>query len=993
MKKHKKLLSVLLSALMLLSVFSAGLVAFAADKSAAVVALEEKITAYAGNMDTATPTEADKAGYDELVAAWDKLSDSEKDSVDIMLFDKFAQLMFQYETRLTGGTGTSNKKTAAATVVEKLNYSAVTNAQKAFDDGFYASSTDGTAKQAIWDTLSLREKLILGTAYSSSYCLFYRSLSSASYYNYAYYQLINKLWTEAKAEAPYTGSERPSSGDYEGGYSDPAYKNDSSKYNSDKANYEATLLVDIIKNADTDFASIGTFAEKAIAGMSAFMANNNDYAKAIEASEYYETLSAEAKATITGGIRNMYVFAYPRTDGSSASANQFSFEDLSTELAEMASYQNVPAFVEYMEALPQDYTADQAAKVVELYNALPQNYLSGIDATLLARAQAIVKEVVIAGVKDQTTPDISGFVRTNVTYPAGASYSKVTNSIPKMDTLVAQIVNLAAGSDLQTMISTGLYTNATIESIVKALYPAIGGAGLGPDGSPAYFLEVLNKSVVLDENGNDAFRGAKAALEGKTSWDEVTFKDGDFFRDGDSEGFAKALAASLRIIKDLKYILSIGDMVLEAVQFENIYDAETQTYSTGLYEDLYVIFEALGIEPVMDSIAYTDAIDACTAAGDAYAAFDAKLVPILDTVFNYLNQLAANPVTAITELLPKLAYAIDSNLLTERVAPVLERLDSQLGSLISLVGGALPDDIGPMLTGLFDMIGEGFDLSTEGIFNTIGKLLDLLGVAGVKFEETTNSAGDVLDPDQGVLTITVTLQEGQYDSAGNELVAPVTTDLVIYEADFIQFIKDMAGCGTAEVAQSGAVTQAQRVNIVSDKADAFVTLVRFVYDDVLMKNIESVKAIVANLEPTFGSILGPVFDVIKQVLPADAAIVALVTIADPLPEMGGGSGSGSGGLGSLADILAKIRDFFNNLFGGGIGDIPIIGDIINGIGGLLGGGGENNPGGGDGTAQTGDPNIPTTGSTIAGIASSAIALAVGAAVTLLAVKSRRDRED
>ena len=203
----------------------------------------------------------------------------------------------------------------------------------------------------------------------------------------------------------------------------------------------------------------------------------------------------------------------------------------------------------------------------------------------------------------------------------------------------------------------------------------------------------------------------------------------------------------------------------------------------------------------------------------------------------------------------------------------------------------------------------------------------------------------------------------------------------------------MAGCGTAEVAQSGAVTQAQRVNIVSDKADAFVTLVRFVYDDVLMKNIESVKAIVANLEPTFGSILGPVFDVIKQVLPADAAIVALVTIADPLPEMGGGSGSGSGGLGSLADILAKIRDFFNNLFGGGIGDIPIIGDIINGIGGLLGGGGENNPGGGDGTAQTGDPNIPTTGSTIAGIASSAIALAVGAAVTLLAVKSRRDRED
>ena len=159
-----------------------------------------------------------------------------------------------------------------------------------------------------------------------------------------------------------------------------------------------------------------------------------------------------------------------------------------------------------------------------------------------------------------------------------------------------------------------------------------------------------------------------------------------------------------------------------------------------------------------------------------------------------------------------------------------------------------------------------------------------------------------------------------------------------------------------------------------------------------MANSEAAKSLVSALNPTLGSLLGPVFDVIKQFLPADAAIVALVTIADPLPEIGGG---GSGGLEDLGNFFEKIRDFFNNLFGGGIGDIPIIGDIVNGIGGLLGGGGENNPGGGsgEGTEQTGDPNIPTTGSTIAGIASSAIALAVGAAVTLLAVKSRRDRED
>ena len=225
------------------------------------------------------------------------------------------------------------------------------------------------------------------------------------------------------------------------------------------------------------------------------------------------------------------------------------------------------------------------------------------------------------------------------------------------------------------------------------------------------------------------------------------------------------------------------------------------------------------------------------------------------------------------------------------------------------------------------------------------------------------------------------------EDASSGTKTPVT--LTIQEADFIQFCKDMAGCGEQVVTDSICLDSAKRVTIDADQADAFVTLVRFVYDDVLMKNTAAVKEIINSMNAEVGSLLGPVIDVIQQVLPADAAIVALVTIADPLA----GTGDIGGGLDDIGSIFDQIRDFFANLFNGGVdlGDVPIIGDIVDGIGGLFGGSDDTTTSG-DGTEQTGDPNIPAGGS-VAGAVTSAIALAAGAAIVLGAVKVRRSREE
>ena len=74
MKQTKKILSVILSILMIMSVTTVGLSALAADKTAAVTAFEEKANAFdIKTVNTADPTEDELAAYNELVAAFKAL--------------------------------------------------------------------------------------------------------------------------------------------------------------------------------------------------------------------------------------------------------------------------------------------------------------------------------------------------------------------------------------------------------------------------------------------------------------------------------------------------------------------------------------------------------------------------------------------------------------------------------------------------------------------------------------------------------------------------------------------------------------------------------------------------------------------------------------------------------------------------------------------------------------------------------------------------------
>lgn len=198
MSKSKKLLSVLLALIMALSVTTMGLVASAQSPAkaraadAAVTAVEDKINAYQGDMDTKDPTAEDKAGYEALIAAFQGLTGDQKDSIDPLALDKLTQLMYKYY-RAVNGTSTQVRKEAAEYIVKTLDCPALTEANEAANAGIVNASTTAKAVELYNGLHSELARIMVGTAYYS-YGLFYESITATnSYTNGAMYNLVYKV--------------------------------------------------------------------------------------------------------------------------------------------------------------------------------------------------------------------------------------------------------------------------------------------------------------------------------------------------------------------------------------------------------------------------------------------------------------------------------------------------------------------------------------------------------------------------------------------------------------------------------------------------------------------------------------------------------------------------------------------------------------------------------------------------------------------------------
>lgn len=101
MKTFRKALSVMLCLCMIMSAMAVGLNVFAQEKSEAVERFEANVKAFTGDVGKAEPSAEDLEAYEKPVAEYKALGNSDKESVDVMVFDVFYHHVVMRERQIS----------------------------------------------------------------------------------------------------------------------------------------------------------------------------------------------------------------------------------------------------------------------------------------------------------------------------------------------------------------------------------------------------------------------------------------------------------------------------------------------------------------------------------------------------------------------------------------------------------------------------------------------------------------------------------------------------------------------------------------------------------------------------------------------------------------------------------------------------------------------------------------------------------------------------
>ena len=878
------------------SAIAAKLFSTSTDKKVAQV--ETMISEYNGKLSISKPADMDKIteedikGYDDIIAAFNALSDSQKDMVNIFMFDKMLKLIYDRESAkliVGGSTSSAARKLVNAKVKDVIGeIPFLVNAEAI---GRVVKDTKATPQEkldAYKKATNEKERIYAGLWYVSYEQFYYK----AEGYSASGFGDVVTAFAKADIAANPYSEERPTSvtkpkdKDYPLGTEDPEYIAKLEEYNQYKIAdakwtvsrnvYEGSLYIAAMqKVADEtapEYVDIVKYINSSIDASQAFDLNHSDYKKATSSKAMFDAMSEMQQRYVNDLSITCYsIFTMASYGPTYANKKAKDFYVLCTEIEE---YKALADFEELINSTRAPYTQDTLTTVVEAYNAVPSSFKGEINKDVMSKYNDILFEVLTHS-QSQEKPVITDYVKTTVKYPIGTNHDKIESALPLIEevilTKLSPVLGLPEGG-LTEVISTSLYTNATVATLTAKLYKLLGGLSsliaYSPDQLAAKLIEPEYAGAVTALN---AAKEANTTDDKLASWDNFTMKNGDMFTDGDREAFLDAMSAMFRQ-------LSILNM---AITLTNTFSSTKATYEYGGYEDLVPIFEALDVD-CMSSVEYTKYVEDVKAENSTKD-MDAKFRPILEAVCNLIDKVAANPVIEISNLLPKLAYALKTDL-----------IDTQIQKLASKVG--------------FVTIPE-FSLKTDALFDIIAPILSGLVI--------------------------------------NETALPITLD----KEKFLSFVNDEAGCGTATVKYSISGTNAYRVDIVSDKADAFLVLFRAAYGMITRdENISSIKTYIDSTDMGTIEKLG-----IKaalsalSIMPADVAFTALINIINP-PKI---------------DTPTTPEDPENPT-------------------------NTENPTTPDGKPITDNPSIPKTGAKIFGVVASAFAVAAAGAVVAVKMKKKED---
>lgn len=293
----------------------------------------------------------------------------------------------------------------------------------------------------------------------------------------------------------------------------------------------------------------------------------------------------------------------------------------------------------------------------------------------------------------------AGFEGAQVNYTANLSKEKFQRVVDGIDELIDQVI--AEGGEYKTFraaVAPEIYSNALVSTLVCEVYKALSSEDLKAVGAVAGLD--ITPAALANELTESRFANTRYALSRASSWNKVnpnTLTWG--FKNGDKDGFVKALCAALRPMEDIVAMLLCQGKV-QLMGSIDIYG------SNGYNTAVIPLLEALGCSN--DSIlTYKEYEKACEK-GKGIEAIVKSLMSLVERVLD-------RPVYTVTEILPNLLYFINN----KGIETCIENLMYPLTSLLKEFGmenmldmSAMVDiDINKLLTDMLKDNEFGIDLS------------------------------------------------------------------------------------------------------------------------------------------------------------------------------------------------------------------------------------------------------------------------------------------
>ena len=297
----------------------------------------------------------------------------------------------------------------------------------------------------------------------------------------------------------------------------------------------------------------------------------------------------------------------------------------------------------------------------------------------------------------------TAFEALSVSYTQNLSKEKFRRVVDGIDELLDQVI--AEGGEYKTVkeaLSPEIYSNKLVSTLVCEIYGMLSGEELKAVGAIAGLD--ISPAALATELTEMRFSNTRYLLSRASSWKKVNANALTWgFRNGDKDGFIKAICAALRPMEDiLAMVLCQGKIQLLG---------SIDVYGSNGYNTAVIpLLEALGCDS--DSILTYEEYKKASEKGKGIEAIAEALTGLID-------RFLEKPVYTLTEILPNLLYFINSG----GIEICLENLMYPFTALLKEVGmenmldvsEMMDIDIETILTGMLKDNEFGIDISSLDI--------------------------------------------------------------------------------------------------------------------------------------------------------------------------------------------------------------------------------------------------------------------------------------